>query len=128
MNEITPYEQLIAEKLDQVPVPDMADSIWSSIEMQLDAPTNVPEAPAQKPASILKSIGWYGLAGIVAVVALLWWYFSHKGHEPKDTMPPKALPEKHAPLPVAPPPVEPSPVAPSPAGPAPVKKNAFYHA
>ena len=37
MNSITPYEIKIAEKLEQLPVPDMADSIWASIELQLDA-------------------------------------------------------------------------------------------
>lgn len=37
MNSKTAYEILIAEKASQVPVPDMADAIWASIEAQLDA-------------------------------------------------------------------------------------------
>ena len=105
VNEITPYEQLIAAKLDQVPVPDMADAIWSSIDMELDAAASssvdVPRASA------FKGIGWYGLAAIVVVAALLYWYFSHHA----STVPPKALPEMHAPLPVEPPPVGDSPVS-----------------
>lgn len=100
MNESTPYEQLIAAKLDQVPVPDMADSIWSTIEMQLDAP-----------ATTSKSPGWYGLAGVVVVLVLLLWYLSHKNHALKDTMPPGALPENPMTLPVQPPPVEDSHVS-----------------
>lgn len=88
MNTTTPYEQLIAAKLDQVPVPDMADSIWSNIEMQLDAPA---DAPAKKPSLKYKGRGWYGLLGVTAVVALLWWYYDHKSHSPENTRPPKTL-------------------------------------
>jgi len=36
MNHLTTYEQLVAEKLQQLPVPDMADAIWARIEQQLD--------------------------------------------------------------------------------------------
>lgn len=104
MNATTPYEQLIAAKLEQVSVPDMADSIWASIEMQLDAPGDDPDAPDEttsKPAPKSRGAGWYGL-GLVAVVAIsLWWYFS--------------LPQKHEPLPVTTPPgVAPPAVVPRP--------------
>jgi len=99
LSENTTYEQLMAAKLDQLPVPDMADSVWCGIEMQLDALTNVPHTPEQRP-DLTRTV-WYCFAGIVAV-ALLWWYFSHKAHAPKVTLPPKPLPETHAPLPVEP--------------------------
>lgn len=36
MNHLTTYEQLVADKLQQLPVPDMADAIWARIERQLD--------------------------------------------------------------------------------------------
>jgi len=36
MNHLTTYEQLVAEKLQQLPVPDMADAIWARISQQLD--------------------------------------------------------------------------------------------
>lgn len=36
MNHFTTYEQLVADKLQQLPVPDMADAIWARIEQQLD--------------------------------------------------------------------------------------------
>ena len=36
MNQKTTYEILIGEQLQHLPVPDMADAIWSRIEAQLD--------------------------------------------------------------------------------------------
>lgn len=36
MNHKAPYEHLIGEKLETLPVPDMADAIWARIEAQLD--------------------------------------------------------------------------------------------
>jgi len=88
VNTTTPYEQLIAAKLDQVPVPDMADSIWSGIEMQLDA---VADNPDKKTSPRYKGKGWYGFLGITATVTLLcvlWWHYSHKNHAPKNAAPP----------------------------------------
>lgn len=80
MNTTTPYEKLIAEKLEQVPVPDMADSIWASIEMQLDVAPDAPDNTSTPEKAIKhKGKGWYGAAGAatVAVAVSLWW-FSHK--------------------------------------------------
>ncbi len=81
VNTTTPYEQLIAAKLDQAPVPDMSDSIWAGIESRLDAGVSV---------GTPKGKGWwYGIIGIVAVVTLilLWWYHSHKPNAPERTVP-----------------------------------------
>ena len=50
MNNKTAYEILIAEKASQVPVPDMADAIWASIEAQLDAAPG-DEADVHQPPS-----------------------------------------------------------------------------
>lgn len=44
MNQLTTYEQLIADKLQQLPVPDMTDAIWASIEQRLDV--EMPEDPS----------------------------------------------------------------------------------
>jgi len=132
VNENTRYEQLIAAKLDQVPVPDMVDSIWAGIEVELGAPGDGGEpgsadardsarsADAPGPgglASAFKRIGWYVLAGIVAVAALLLWYFVHKG--PKD----KVLPEIHAPVPVTPSPDSAMPASPMPGKPSPAQDS-----
>lgn len=87
MNTTTPYEKLIAAKLDEIPVPDMADSIWSGIEMQLDA---VVETPGKKPSPKYKGKGWYGFFTVPAVVillSLLWWHYHHKSQASKNTAP-----------------------------------------
>ncbi len=44
MNQLTTYEQLMADKLQQLPVPDMADAIWASIQQRLDV--EMPEDPS----------------------------------------------------------------------------------
>jgi len=92
VNVPTPYEQLIAAKLDQVPVPDMSDSIWADIEMQLDAAADV---PAKKVS--LKYKVWFGVAAAAVVAALLWWYFAHKDHAPETPKPPAAAPVTNEP-------------------------------
>jgi hypothetical protein len=109
----------MAAKLDQIPVPDMADSIWSGIETRLNAVADGPDMPAREPVSAWKAtwkgtwkdLRWYGLA-VAVVVALLWWYFGHghQGHAPGSGAPPNALPEQHQSAPVQPAPVESPPV------------------
>ncbi|NML39943.1 hypothetical protein HHL17_22270 [Chitinophaga sp. G-6-1-13] len=114
----------MAAKLNQVPVPDMADSIWASIELQLDAVADTPDDHSSDDAkdnqqtdnhptenntaqytaakkSIVKylSKGWYGFAGAAAAASALWWYTSHQAPAPEKTAPVKAVPETHAPAP-----------------------------
>ncbi|SEM63397.1 hypothetical protein SAMN04488505_105246 [Chitinophaga rupis] len=96
LNTTTPYEKLIAAKLDEVPVPDMSDSIWASIEMQLDA---VVDTPKEKPAQKFTGKGWYGFAGITVAAIALFWYYSYKDPAPEHTAPPKNIPAAEAPLP-----------------------------
>jgi len=127
VNATTPYEQLIAAKLDQMPVPDMSDSIWSGIEMQLDA-----DAPDKKPAKKYpkyKGKGWYGLIGIMAVVTLVWWNYSHISHAPANTAPRESIPTTKEPLPakdssviIDKPKKTPPPIAP-----VPIKKDTLLH-
>lgn len=124
VNTTTPYEKLMAAKLDQVPVPDMADSIWANIALQLDAVADTPDdhssddtkdhqqtdhqptennTPQQTAArkNIVKylSKGWYGFAGAAAAATALWWYTSHHTPVPEKTAPVKPVPETHAPAP-----------------------------
>ena len=84
MNTPSPYDQLMATKLDQVPVPDMADSIWSAIDMRLDATADVPK---KKTFQKIKGKGWYGFLGTVTVVTLLWWGYKHMNHTPPQHKP-----------------------------------------
>lgn len=77
MNNSPIYEQLIAQKLHQLPVPDMADAIWANIKTQLDndMPTddnNNPPPPStpNSPRRYLKrGIPW--ITAIIAFVAII---------------------------------------------------------
>jgi hypothetical protein len=60
LNQLSPYEQLLAEKIQQSPVPDMADAIWANIELELDK--NLPDDPGNEPPS--PSPGGGGAPGI----------------------------------------------------------------
>jgi hypothetical protein len=52
VNKLKSYEQLIAEKIQQVPVPDMANNIWAHIEQALDGgPGNTGEEQTPAPKS-----------------------------------------------------------------------------
>jgi len=58
MSQSTTYEQLIAQKLQELAVPDQADAIWATIEQQLNI-----EMPVNGPGSGgLNNPGW-GLGG-----------------------------------------------------------------
>jgi len=73
MNEQPLYEQQIASKLEQLPVPDMADAIWMRIKDQLDAdmPTggHTPPPPP-RPRSAGRGKGIFGI--IVASIVLIY--------------------------------------------------------
>jgi hypothetical protein len=99
VNTTTPYENLIAAKLDQIPVPDMADSIWNSIEMQLDADA-VDQTPDKKTPPKNTGKGWYGTIGIIIVATALWWYYHDGDNIPQQTTPLKTLPATEHLLPV----------------------------
>ncbi|SDE94688.1 hypothetical protein [Chitinophaga filiformis] len=99
MNTPTPYEKLIAEKLDQVPVPDMADSIWASIEMQLDVDANTPDnTSTPKKATKFKGKGWYGAAGAATIAVALWWFTNHKDPIPEKGTPAPPPPTIEVPI------------------------------
>jgi hypothetical protein len=93
VNEIRPYEQLMAAKLDQITVPDMSDAVWAGIEEQLDAP---PGEPGAGDGSGFKVSGWWGLFAVAVVVGLLFWYFGRKGVV--SSPPSRALPTQQAPV------------------------------
>lgn len=72
MNQHPKYEQTIAGKLQSLPVPDMADAIWSRIEAQLDIDLPTNDGGGTNPSSSSPAgpgiIGW-GLS--VVVIALI---------------------------------------------------------
>lgn len=78
MNVKTPYEIIIATKLEQeLPVPDMSDAIWARIEMQLpDVPSAEADAPAGPDMIAGAAITGKSLAIVIGcVVSLLVLFF-----------------------------------------------------
>ena len=69
MDQKATYEITIAEKLEQLNVPDMVDAIWARIETQLDIDMPPDDAPAggQSPTGG----GSWRIAGIIVFVAAL---------------------------------------------------------
>jgi hypothetical protein len=56
LNTPTSYELIVSEKLQTLPVPDMADAIWARIEQQLDLDMPTDDPDGNPPAS--PSGGW----------------------------------------------------------------------
>ena len=74
MNKLQRYEELMAAKLEQPPVPDMADAIWANIEKGLDAdppPGNGPSRPPSSPAPVSDLVKGLGLVVILAIVVVM---------------------------------------------------------
>ena len=75
MNKKLSYELLISDKLEALPIPDLADSIWSRIEarLDLDLPADggddIPDAPLA-PSGIWKGTGISILAIIIIFLLL----------------------------------------------------------
>ena len=89
MNEKTTYEITIARKLEELPVPDLSELIWSRIEKELDSdPGDTPGDNNPAPSSPLGGIIMGGL-GVVLVIAFLINFFTTKKENtfsPTDTI------------------------------------------
>jgi hypothetical protein len=88
VNTPTKYEVTIAAKLEQLPVPDMADSIWARIEMQLDAdlPSDDGDnAPSQDPTRGMPGMGKGFYLSLLAavIIALVLIYTANKKDKKK---------------------------------------------
>ena len=59
MDERLKYEQLIGEKLHNLPIPDMQDTIWARVKAQLDIdlPTDDGDGGKEKSDSAHRSNG-----------------------------------------------------------------------
>lgn len=91
MNEQYSYDPLIAQKLAELPVPDMADAIWAGIDAHLknDPPQDSSNTPP-KPSGGLNTIGWVitGVA-VVVVTALVIWLNSGNKNQKNNIVPPQ---------------------------------------
>ncbi len=88
MNSKTPYEVLIAEKVEGMSVPDKIDSIWADIEAQLDAsappeggegdPHPAPTQPVKGLPGLGNGLGFFFTTATVIAIAFFWIYTSNK--------------------------------------------------
>jgi hypothetical protein len=88
MEERLKYEQLIGEKLQSFPIPDLQDAIWARIkaELDIDLPTddndggNSPQSPSGP-----RIIGW-GLSVVIIALVTAFFLFKNKAKtkEPKN--------------------------------------------
>lgn len=85
MDQKAVYEITIAEKLEQLSVPDVADAIWARIETQLDIdmPTDDGPSGGNSPAGG----GFWNMAGIILFIAALiaTIYFTNKKNPANNT-------------------------------------------
>jgi hypothetical protein len=91
VNLLHTYEQLIAERLEGIAIPDMADAIWVRIETVLDVelPVNEPTATPGKPFFNNPAV-WLISAGIVAIIIAI--FLLLRNSNPAPT-PPRDLPQ-----------------------------------
>lgn len=92
MNDKATYELILTDKLQSLPIPDMADAIWNRIEHRLDL--DMPEGDGGSggdtgpfggsPAS------WIGFGFTMFVVAFLAIYLNRKEHSPDPFIPVKS--------------------------------------
>jgi hypothetical protein len=87
MDQRLSYEQLIAGKLQSIPVPDMADAIWARVEAQLDIdmPTDDGGSAPQSPPSGPGIIGWGLSVFVVVLISLFLLYKNNSKTSPIQT-------------------------------------------
>jgi hypothetical protein len=98
VNNLTPYEILIAQKTEQVAVPDMSDSIWASIEQQLDAGPS-PDDGNSGPSKTPPVKGLPGAGNLLTIftiatiaIALTWFFTREKKETPEKIQQPSIFP------------------------------------
>jgi hypothetical protein len=93
VNTPTPYEIIIAQKLEQLPVPDMADSIWASIQLQLDA--DLPgedgdNSPSNNPTKGLPGMGkviYFSIFTAIIIAIILIYKTNKNNTKKKNNLP-----------------------------------------
>lgn len=75
MNERLPYEQLMAGKLENLPVPDMQEMIWARIKTQLDIDLPSDEGDAGNGPQSPSGPGIIGWGLSVVIIALVSTFF-----------------------------------------------------
>jgi hypothetical protein len=92
LNQLTSYEILIAEKVAQAPVVDLADSIWASIDQQLTADPGGNDQPSSsKPAQPGTGLYFYIIAAAIIIIVSIILYNKSKNNVPQknnNSLPP----------------------------------------
>jgi hypothetical protein len=84
VNLLPAYEQTIAERLEGIEIPDMADAIWGRIAAALDVEMPVHDAPAAPEGTpfFKDPAVWVISAGILAIIIALFILFSSRNTTP----------------------------------------------
>ena len=105
MNQKTTYEIIIAEKLEQVSIPDLSEMIWSRIETELDLdPGDIDGGDSPTPGVPPTRIILGGVV-LVFIAALTYYFFNTKKTNGDNTIkiPPTEQSSKPTPLTIKPP-------------------------
>jgi hypothetical protein len=87
MNQKTTYEVTITSKLDQLPIPDLRESIWARIEGELDADMPTDDGGDTPPSSPRGGkMLLYALPGLVVIIVALFLIKPSK-QNPKPNIP-----------------------------------------
>ena len=94
MNQLFPYERVITKKMELLPVPNMADSIWGNIQAQLntglgDLSKNRNEVLQNVPLKTSKLLWW--IAGCIVLIIVTVLLLKQKKHSPPSKI---SIPEK----------------------------------
>ena len=95
------YEQIITGKLNALPLPDMADAIWSRIEDQLDIDMPEDDGGGNDPAPPSGG-SWPGRAGLFAfITAFITIFLIYKNNKKTETLPQPGQTTQPAPTPAS---------------------------
>lgn len=86
MNQLTPYEQLLAQEMEQLPLPTNMESIWSNIQNGLNA-ENLPRASKPRPQH--RGVGghWRLLIIGAAIIGAIFLFRPHQKTSTKEKLP-----------------------------------------
>ncbi len=96
MNNSTSYEKLLAQKIEQLPLPDKVNEIWAAIEHELDFPVEVTHQEISN-----RHRKWLKLAlsALIIVVVILWFLIHNRQRAtPKSEPLPERIPERNSKL------------------------------
>ena len=107
MDQAGKYEQLIGDKLEQIPLPDLMEAIWTRIETELD--TDLPDGDQNDPGAGPLG-GIFGGKFILFICALIMTFFFYQNNKKQPIESAPVLPQIETTSPVIKPPDDPVPI------------------